>query len=181
MRDLPLRLRRFADDAHEVVVRVTAPVGRIERAFGLRWRRDELLLGGERGADVRHQSRRGDGGEPAHHVAASQAAASKFAHRPLAIVRVAVGHAPAPLQTQRGHRDIPSPAHPAASSTLADGYGLTPAVTTPEARNDDLSDDPGTSVPIALLSLSNVFMTFAWYGHLRFKEQPLPWSSSSPG
>ena len=23
------------------------------------------------------------------------------------------------------------------------------------------------------LCLSNVFMTFAWYGHLRFKEQPL--------
>jgi uncharacterized protein (DUF486 family) len=28
-------------------------------------------------------------------------------------------------------------------------------------------------VPIALLTSSNVFMTFAWYGHLRFKDQPL--------
>jgi uncharacterized protein (DUF486 family) len=27
--------------------------------------------------------------------------------------------------------------------------------------------------PIVLLIGSNVFMTFAWYGHLRFKEQPL--------
>jgi hypothetical protein len=27
--------------------------------------------------------------------------------------------------------------------------------------------------PILLLAASNVFMTFAWYGHLRFKEQPL--------
>jgi uncharacterized protein (DUF486 family) len=27
--------------------------------------------------------------------------------------------------------------------------------------------------PIVLLTFSNVFMTFAWYGHLRFKEQPL--------
>ena len=26
---------------------------------------------------------------------------------------------------------------------------------------------------ILLLSLSNVFMTFAWYGHLRFKDRPL--------
>jgi hypothetical protein len=26
---------------------------------------------------------------------------------------------------------------------------------------------------IALLTLSNVFMTFAWYGHLRFKELPI--------
>jgi uncharacterized protein (DUF486 family) len=27
--------------------------------------------------------------------------------------------------------------------------------------------------PIALLTASNVFMTFAWYGHLRFKESPI--------
>ena len=27
--------------------------------------------------------------------------------------------------------------------------------------------------PILLLLVSNVFMTLAWYGHLRFKEQPL--------
>jgi len=26
---------------------------------------------------------------------------------------------------------------------------------------------------IALLLISNVFMTFAWYGHLRFRESPL--------
>ena len=28
-------------------------------------------------------------------------------------------------------------------------------------------------LPIVLLSISNVFMTFAWYGHLKFKDQPL--------
>ena len=27
--------------------------------------------------------------------------------------------------------------------------------------------------PIALLCCSNVFMTFAWYGHLKFKNKPL--------
>ena len=27
--------------------------------------------------------------------------------------------------------------------------------------------------PIGLLILSNVFMTFAWYGHLKFKSSPL--------
>ena len=27
--------------------------------------------------------------------------------------------------------------------------------------------------PIALLTTSNVFMTFAWYGHLRYKTSPL--------
>ena len=27
--------------------------------------------------------------------------------------------------------------------------------------------------PILLLVCSNLFMTFAWYGHLRFKDQPL--------
>jgi len=30
-------------------------------------------------------------------------------------------------------------------------------------------------LPILLLVCSNVFMTFAWYGHLKFKEVPL-WS-----
>lgn len=28
-------------------------------------------------------------------------------------------------------------------------------------------------LPIALLVISNVFMTFAWYGHLRFTDRPL--------
>ena len=35
---------------------------------------------------------------------------------------------------------------------------------------------PGFSPPmrtIALLTISNVFMTFAWYGHLKFKASPL--------
>jgi len=27
--------------------------------------------------------------------------------------------------------------------------------------------------PIALLTVSNVFMTFAWYGHLKYKSKPL--------
>jgi uncharacterized protein (DUF486 family) len=30
-----------------------------------------------------------------------------------------------------------------------------------------------TITPIALLIASNVFMTFAWYGHLKFKSTPL--------
>jgi len=34
-----------------------------------------------------------------------------------------------------------------------------------------LANSPYT--PIVLLFVSNVFMTFAWYGHLRFKDQPL--------
>ena len=28
-------------------------------------------------------------------------------------------------------------------------------------------------LPIVLLACSNVFMTFAWYGHLRYKDKPL--------
>lgn len=31
------------------------------------------------------------------------------------------------------------------------------------------------ALPILMLILSNVFMTTAWYGHLRFKEVPLGW------
>jgi uncharacterized protein (DUF486 family) len=29
------------------------------------------------------------------------------------------------------------------------------------------------ALPVVLLLCSNVFMTFAWYGHLKFKHQPL--------
>ncbi|WP_415127301.1 DMT family protein [Paracoccus sp. (in: a-proteobacteria)] len=32
---------------------------------------------------------------------------------------------------------------------------------------------PASILPILLLILSNVFMTFAWYGHLKFGNQPL--------
>jgi uncharacterized protein len=35
---------------------------------------------------------------------------------------------------------------------------------------------PGTlsyAMPVAMLLASNVFMTFAWYGHLKFKDSPL--------
>jgi len=28
---------------------------------------------------------------------------------------------------------------------------------------------------IILLVVSNVFMTIAWYGHLKYKDKPLPW------
>jgi uncharacterized protein len=28
-------------------------------------------------------------------------------------------------------------------------------------------------LPIVLLTCSNVFMTFAWFGHLKFKSKPL--------
>ncbi|CAA7618936.1 conserved membrane hypothetical protein [Magnetospirillum sp. LM-5] len=31
----------------------------------------------------------------------------------------------------------------------------------------------GSIVPIVLLLISNVFMTFAWYGHLKFTSKPL--------
>lgn len=32
---------------------------------------------------------------------------------------------------------------------------------------------PASLTPILLLVISNVFMTFAWYGHLNFKSWPL--------
>lgn len=33
---------------------------------------------------------------------------------------------------------------------------------------------PSALLPILMLFASNVFMTFAWYGHLKFKDSPLP-------
>jgi uncharacterized protein (DUF486 family) len=32
---------------------------------------------------------------------------------------------------------------------------------------------PPALLPIAMLACSNVFMTFAWYGHLKYKSSPL--------
>ncbi|HET9903768.1 MAG TPA: DMT family protein [Xanthobacteraceae bacterium] len=32
---------------------------------------------------------------------------------------------------------------------------------------------PSALTPILLLACSNVFMTFAWYGHLKYKSSPL--------
>ena len=32
---------------------------------------------------------------------------------------------------------------------------------------------PAPVLPVVLLCISNVFMTFAWYGHLKFKHWPL--------
>lgn len=31
------------------------------------------------------------------------------------------------------------------------------------------------ATPIVLLSISNIFMTFAWYGHLKYKSSPIYW------
>jgi uncharacterized protein (DUF486 family) len=41
-------------------------------------------------------------------------------------------------------------------------------------KNDFMTDlIQSRWLPIALLTISNVFMTFAWYGHLKFKSKPL--------
>src|SRR6201990_3672063 len=39
-------------------------------------------------------------------------------------------------------------------------------------RNDMPTISPQL-LPVLMLFVSNVFMTFAWYGHLKFKESPL--------
>lgn len=33
--------------------------------------------------------------------------------------------------------------------------------------------NPSYILPVVMLALSNVFMTFAWYGHLKFGSKPL--------
>jgi uncharacterized protein (DUF486 family) len=43
------------------------------------------------------------------------------------------------------------------------GYPMNPVTATLSER----------LVPVAMLLASNVFMTFAWYGHLRFRSAPL--------
>jgi uncharacterized protein (DUF486 family) len=36
-----------------------------------------------------------------------------------------------------------------------------------------MTDSTARALPVALLLASNVFMTFAWYGHLKFTDRPL--------
>jgi uncharacterized protein (DUF486 family) len=58
--------------------------------------------------------------------------------------------------------------------SIAEEPGFTPRVS---ARNFERIDMPTISpqlLPVLMLFASNVFMTFAWYGHLKFKESPLP-------
>src|SRR5947208_5517627 len=42
------------------------------------------------------------------------------------------------------------------------------------ARGQSMPTISPSLLPILMLFASNVFMTFAWYGHLKFKGSPLP-------
>ena len=53
-------------------------------------------------------------------------------------------------------REWRAPRRPVSGPEAAPAMTLSPAIT-----------------PVVLLVLSNVFMTFAWYGHLKFKSTPL--------
>jgi uncharacterized protein (DUF486 family) len=60
------------------------------------------------------------------------------------------------------------------------GAGLHPAMAPPDdratrhfAKRTSMPTISPTLLPILMLLASNVFMTFAWYGHLKFKESPL--------
>ena len=44
----------------------------------------------------------------------------------------------------------------------------------PAYRRGTVTRVKTTLLPILLLLVSNVFMTFAWYGHLTFRDRPLP-------
>jgi uncharacterized protein len=43
----------------------------------------------------------------------------------------------------------------------------------PETSGAAMTFMPAWLTPIVLLALSNVFMTIAWYGHLKYKSSPL--------
>lgn len=48
-----------------------------------------------------------------------------------------------------------------------------PAVSTIPEPKVSQSILPASIAPIVLLALSNIFMTIAWYGHLKYKSAPL--------
>ena len=71
MRDLAERARGLAGDLDEIIVDVARPVGRIERAFGLRRRRHEAVGGSEARPD--RQRRSGcDRNEATHDMTAAE-------------------------------------------------------------------------------------------------------------
>src|SRR5437879_6307862 len=49
-----------------------------------------------------------------------------------------------------------------------------PAVSAGKFQEDVMPTISPSILPILMLFASNVFMTFAWYGHLKFKENLLP-------
>ena len=49
-----------------------------------------------------------------------------------------------------------------------------PVVSAGKFQEDQMPTISPTILPILMLFASNVFMTFAWYGHLKFKESSLP-------
>src|SRR3954451_1133585 len=49
-----------------------------------------------------------------------------------------------------------------------------PAVSAGPFQEDAMPTISPSVLPVLMLFASNVFMTFAWYGHLKFKESWLP-------
>jgi uncharacterized protein (DUF486 family) len=49
-----------------------------------------------------------------------------------------------------------------------------PVVSAGKFQEDKMPTISPSLLPILMLFASNVFMTFAWYGHLKFKESSLP-------
>ena len=60
----------------------------------------------------------------------------------------------------------PSGAEPATVSRVLRAAQFPPSFGKP-------AHDPAENLPIVLLTMSNVFMTTAWYGHLKFTDRPL--------
>ena len=58
---------------------------------------------------------------------------------------------------------------------LVPGCWIEPTISNqePGTRNQEPTMPTQAWLPIVLLIGSNVFMTFAWYGHLRYKASPL--------
>ena len=83
------------------------------------------------------------------------------------------GCKPEPGERRRNSRDRhhSGPCPPAAPDRHGAQHRATPPAVTPN-RTGPRSMSPSVA-PIAMLVLSNVSMTFAWYGHLRFKLAPL--------
>jgi hypothetical protein len=79
-------------------------------------------------------------------------------------------------KTDPSNTGLPSTVETGLAACLNQEQKLRPRRTTPIIYTEDFVPSfglPPTVAPVVLLLLSNVFMTFAWYGHLKYKASPL--------
>jgi len=146
----------------------TLVVQRLPHATGMRWWcRDSQGHGGKRAHE--RQNKQQSGGQAVH---------DWFLQR--------IGHGWSGMQVHEGylrlktHRPFNSQKSDAmerrASPPVEPRFGRARTPVAPSRfgwKKSEVSRQDGDMTTIVLLTISNIFMTFAWYGHLKYRQAPL--------